>query len=397
MDPINVSAIMFNHNPNSCTHDALTIRRNYTTPVSVPEWTKGMVTPEESRAAYAIRETTGNTITIKVRFAVRKDLIPTERPPKIPPDTKVTVKIRAIRRGRMKNVLWDVKEKTVTFDLSALIRKQPYIEFELENTGLATTSVGIHTVTWIWQYMIVARGRMPAAWVTFDTTAHRIYTVLEAPRTPWLQAPPAGSETQLPWTDVLDYACAWASGATTLEDAACKVTTAIYNLGPQTVTYDCPGWGGSHYSSGNFACTKFIERLKGGIGNGYYVNCSDCATFVSSFANILGCDLWQSRMGSGFGLKPLLGIGSTVCQTACGWSGFSYHEVAWTGACLANDRVYDACLKVDCATSPPNPVLPCNMRFGNCGDGDYRDRLATAATCQNCAPLPGTRTRRVVV
>ncbi len=391
MDPIKVNAIMFNHDPNGCTHDALTIRRNYTTPVTVPEWKKGMTTPEESRAAYAIKETTGNTITIKVQFVIKPSQIPIERP------TKVTVKIRAIKPRRPGNVLGNVKEKTLTFDLSNLPRRQPYIEFELENTSLATTGVGIHTVTWNWQYMIVAPGRMPATWITFDTTAHRIYTVLEAPKTPWLQAPPAGSETQLPWTDVLDYACTWANGATILEDAACKVTKAIYNLGPQTVTYDCPGGGSSHYSAGNFNCTKFIERLKGGTGMGYYVNCSDCATFVSSCANILGCDLWQSRMGWSFGLKPLLGIGSTVCQTACGWGSFYYHEVAWTGACLANDRVYDACLKVDCASSPPNPVLPCNMRFGNCGDGDYRDRLATAATCQNCAPQPGSRTRRVVV
>jgi hypothetical protein len=48
----------------------------------------------------------------------------------------------------------------------------------------------------------------------------------------------------------------------------------------------------------NFECTQFVERLRGGNGNGIYANCSDCATIVASFANVLGCDLWQSRMGS---------------------------------------------------------------------------------------------------
>ena len=393
MNPIQVDAIKFNHDPAGCSHDALTIRRNYTTPVTVPEWKKGKVAPEESPAAYAIKEITGQTVTIMVRFAIKIKEFPAKKP------DHLELKIRAIPPPRMRCVLGQVKEQTVTFDLSRLPLKRPYIEFELENTRLGIAGVGIHTVKWNWQYKVVSplEHFPPPKWITFDTTTHRIYTVLEVPKAPWLQAPPPASVTQLPWTDALDYACTWARGATTLDDAACKVTKAIYDLGPLTVTYDCPGWGGSHYSWPEFACTKFIERLKGGVGWGVYVNCSDCATFVSSFANILGCDLWQSRMGWSFDLKPLLAIGSTVCETACGWPGFSYHEVAWTGACLADDRVYDACLLLDCAVDPANPVLPCNMRFGNCGNGDYRDRLATAATCGNCAPLPDSRSRRVVV
>ena len=71
-----------------------------------------------------------------------------------------------------------------------------------------------------------------------------------------------------------------------------------------------PGWS-------SFDATHFLERLKGGLGNGIYVNCTDCATITSTFANALGADLWQSRMeppaGSlsfGFDLNPMLGIGS---------------------------------------------------------------------------------------
>jgi len=398
MNSIKVNAIQFNHDPNGCSHDALTIRRNFSTTVTVPEWKSGMVAPEESPAAYAVHETTGNRITIKVRFAIRPD-------PPLPPLTvrpkEVTLKIRAIPPARWINVLGSVQAKSITIRLDLRL-KLPYIDFELENTQLGVFGIGIHTVKWNWQYQIesVKPGSLPkpqiVKWTTFDTTTHRIYTVLETPKAPWLQSPPAAGVTQLPWTEVLDFACAWAQGATTSEDAACRVTGQIYNLGPDTITYDCPGGGSSHYSWGKFACTKFIERLRGGTGNGIYVNCSDCATFVSEFANILGCDLWQSKMGWGFSLRPLLGIGSSVCETACGWGGFSYHEVAWTGACDAADRVYDACLLLDCAVTPASPVLACNMRFGNCGDGDYRDRLATAATCPSCAPQPGSRQRREV-
>ena len=47
-----------------------------------------------------------------------------------------------------------------------------------------------------------------------------------------------------------------------------------------------------------FECTQFLDRLRGGPGLGGTVNCTDCAVIVSTFSNALGCDLWQSRMGS---------------------------------------------------------------------------------------------------
>jgi hypothetical protein len=183
--------------------------------------------------------------------------------------------------------------------------------------------------------------------------------------------------------------------------AAAMVTQAVYTLGPTIVTYDCPGGGSSHYSFPDFECSQFVERLRGGIGNGIYVNCSDCATIVGSFANVLGCELWQSRMGWGFDLNELLAIGSNVWQTACGWSSFNYHEVAWTAACTVNDDVYDACLRVDGdndPTAPPRvPLLPQHLRFGNPGDLLYRDRLASPSGRPNCNPQPATRQRRFVV
>jgi hypothetical protein len=106
-------------------------------------------------------------------------------------------------------------------------------------------------------------------------------------------------------------------------------------------------------------------------------------------------------MGYNFQLNEILAIGSSVWQTACGWGGFSYHEVAWEGACTAADDIYDACLRVDGdsdPTAPPRvPLLPQDLRFGQPGDLHYRDRLATPAGRANCSPQPATRARRVVV
>ena len=105
-------------------------------------------------------------------------------------------------------------------------------------------------------------------------------------------------------------------------------------------------------------------------------------------------------MGNYFDLNPLLAIGSSVWQTACGWAQFSYHEVAWEGACTADDEVYDGCLQVDGdvdPTAPPHaPLLPTDLRFGNPGDGQYRDRLATPTGRASCAPQPATRQRRLI-
>jgi hypothetical protein len=50
----------------------------------------------------------------------------------------------------------------------------------------------------------------------------------------------------------------------------------------------------------------------------------------------------------------------------------------------------------DPTAAPHTALLPVNIRFGNTGDGDYRDRLATPAGRSNCNPQPATRQRRSV-
>jgi hypothetical protein len=355
-----------------------------------------------------MKETKGNTITIqaklsnggvKIHTAEVRAVDPTLNPP--PRGgllwwiiSLILWMIRAILRLLFGNVLGEVKAKWVTFLPNG---ETNFESFELQNVRIWSAGVGARTTTWRWQYRVSSTH----AWMDFDTSSHRIYVLLEVPKSPWQQAPYNSGNTELPWTDVMDYACRWAFLAATLDDAATRVTRNIYNLGPSIVEYDCVGGGSSHYSAGNFNCTAFLELLRGGIGNGRYVNCSDCATFVSSFANILGFDLWQSRMGYSFQLNPILAIGSNVWQPACGWSAFSYHEVAWKGACTSNEAIFDACLQVDGdadPTSPPHtPLLPTNLLFGNTGQMQYRDRLATPAGRPNCNPQPATRQHRTIM
>ena len=409
---VRLEAIKFNHDPNGATVDALNIRRNATQDVHVPEWRRGIsVTPQDSPAAYSMADTRGRTLTIQAQFRrldpkVEKVEVRAKDPTYDPrPGPKgcaawLAWLIRLLLRALTGNVLGEVRKRVVHFPPGGLTG---FETFELKNVGLWSAGVGARTTTWRWQYRVGG-----GAWTDFATTEHRIYTVAEVPKAPWVQAPWSTANTQLPWTDVLDYACQWALLAQDPDQAAAGVTRGVYELGPSVVTYDCPGGGSTHYALGSFNCTRFIERLKGGLGNGQYVNCTDCATILSTFANALGADLWQSRMqppGSSsawsFGLNPLLGIGSSLWQPACGWPGFSYHEVAWKGACTSAEPIFDACLQVDGdvdpTVAPHTALLPVNIVFGGVGAGLYRDRLSTPAGRPDCEPNPGSRQRRTVV
>jgi hypothetical protein len=106
-----------------------------------------------------------------------------------------------------------------------------------------------------------------------------------------------------------------------------------------------------------------------------------------------------------FELTPILAIGSSVWQPAChgspGWNDrFRHHEVGWTGACGVNDTVFDGCLQVDGdadpTAAPHTPLVPVDLRFGNPGDMEYRDRLAAPAGRALCNPKQAPRQRRAV-
>jgi len=401
---VQLQAIRFNHNSASATNDALTIRKNRTQAVNIPEWVNGIsLLAQDSMAAYSAQDTKGNLLTIKARLLSSKfsraevrAIDPFIRP-REPRGCLAWIIwfISLLLRAITGNVLGEVKAKWVSFTNG----DTGFVDFELKNHKIGVLGVGIYFTEWQWQYRLSRK----QPWQNIEISKHKIYVVLETPKAPWNQV--VGSD-QLPWTEALDYACEWARLAKTRDEAASKITTRIYALGPSIVEYDCPGGGSSHYTvfGGSFNCTKFLERLKGMTANGKYVNCTDCGTFVSCLSNLVGCDLWSSRMTSnqGFDLNPLLGIGSSVWQTACGWGGFSYHEVAWKNNCDVNDEVFDACLQVDGdanpTAAPHSPLLPVNMIFGDCNSLNYRLRLTppNQAGCGSCIPLPSSRVRRSI-
>lgn len=231
----------------------------------------------------------------------------------------------------------------------------------------------------------------PSKTALVGSAIHRIYVILARPTAPWT--------AQAPWVAALDIACGWAAGANNIDDAA-RLITERYN-GSGVVSYDTIS-GSTMYGFTSFNLTEMLERLTGGVGLGEKVNCTDSADTVSTLANVVGCDLWESRMEASFALNPIVAIGYNTWEVPFGW-GFSYHEVPWKAGCTNNDNVFDGCLKLDAdadPTQPPHsPMIASNMLFGDCSAMNYRKRLCTPASdgCPNCEAQPGTRQRRPIV
>jgi hypothetical protein len=396
-------AIAFNHDPGSARSDALNIRRNAIQAVAVPEWQHGVTaTAADSLAAYAVRDVMGHPITIRARFArLRPQLDAVQvralQPP--PPGALAGAPqlhwLQQLLQTRV-NVLGEVAPETVVFQPDG---ESGFVTFTLRNTRLASCGAGVHRVQWHWQYRLG-----PAdPWRGFATTEHTIYTVLHAPRAPWVQQPATAANTQLPWTDALDFACRWAQGTRTPEEAAAAITRAVYSLGYGVLEYDCT-IGATAYAFEVFLLSELLELLRGGPGRGRYVNCADCAAMVATFANAVGADLWQSRMGGPFAgalgyfpVNPVRTIGAPGWSLPCGWwPGWTFHEVAWSGGCTADDTVFDACLQLDGYPPYRVPLVPANLRFGHIGEYAYRDLLAAPEGRALCEPTPFARQRRPV-
>jgi hypothetical protein len=363
----------------------LNVRRNATSTLPVPEWRYPVSRrPEDSCAVYVTSASQGQTLSIAAEFLAST------------PGASVA-EVRALDSGALGgNVLGEVEPTRIAFGPSG--RSGP-VALNLTGAGVSTAPVGVNQVDWRWQF----RQQTSDPWVDLTTTSHRIYTILEPPTSPWDQLPFWSTNTQIPWIEVVDVACRWAAGATTPTEAARLVTQAVFDLGPDVLEYGCPTHAPPAYSYPVFWCSSFLERLEGSFGRGRFVNCSDCATIVTTFANVLGCDLWQSTMSGPepFLLNPTIAIGTSVWRTACGWSNFIFHEVGWTGDAGVDDTVFDACVSVDAdadpTAAPHTAMLPTGQRFGRPGEGEYRDRLATRAGRPNCRPQPATRQRRPVV
>ena len=307
-------AVTFNHDSTSASADALNIRR-WPTTVAVPEWQAGSsFRHQDSVAAYSLADTRGNRITIQaVRVPrggspqrggartsdvrVGRPCLAADRPAALPTTPFVFGAFLpysyAVYLDWQRRYLADLQRRLAGDAGSAVERRsrggspstataKPVSRPSSSRGSISGGAVGVHDVTWRWQF----RRAGGDAWRDFGVSRHRVYGLLETPTRPWRQTPYRRTNIELPWTDVLDHACSWAAGASApmplhasrgpfITSGALSSSTAARSQ--------------SMYSFPVFDCTAFLERLDGRVGNGRYLNCSDCASIVATFANA-GCD-----------------------------------------------------------------------------------------------------------
>lgn len=368
---MHVDEIHFNHDATSADADALNIRRNAGgQPIVAPEWKFGHA-PQP--AAYA-RAAIAGTVTIKVRLrggppngTRRIRAIDAYLPPATPAGCIgwLISLIAAIVHALVGNVLGDARARTIQFDANG---DSAVETFELINHKLAVAAVGARTTEWAWQWR-PPRGF--ARWHEFDRTTHRIYTIIDIPRGPWEQN--AGfNNLQLPWADALEKACTWAVGAGSADAAAERITRAINTRSNQGYT-PATMFG----FSPPYQLTSYMTHLDSGAP--FLLNCTDCADAVTTFANLLGCDLWEGRFFNMVTRKFLTLNGNP--NNGADWASWSwgYHEICWLSAIGVQQPVYDGCLQLDMDDNYGDNVHaaqhPVKMNFGQNAPNDYRYRL----------------------
>jgi hypothetical protein len=382
-----VEEVHFNHDTAAAVGDALNIRVNASgTPIQAPEWKRGFTAQPAAYAAAAL----GGQVTIKARFsggppdASRKiRAVDAWLPPATPGGCLgwLLQWLSALLRALFGNVLGDTDERLVQFDGAG---NSGLVTFALIHHKLKTSGVGIRTTEWKWQF------RHHHHWHEFDTTQHKIYLVLDMPAGPWNQNP-AGNNLQLPWTDALDKACLWALGATTKDQCTERVTVAINTQPNQSYT---PATMFVDFGTDSYKLSSYLSQLTGGAP--FQLNCTDCADAVTTFSNILGCDLYEGRFFNMVTRKFLtLNGNAAVLADWVSWT-WGYHEICWLHQIGQNELIYDGCLQVDMDDNYADNVHvarhPVKMRFGMNDPNDYRYRLVDSGA----ATLANTTSRRLV-
>jgi hypothetical protein len=224
-------------------------------------------------------------------------------------------------------------------------------------TASPVPAVGRYDWTLAWRF----ESRRPGgAWIPVPgslTTVHRLYGVVGLPLFKLTGVPHRA------WVEVLDSIAGWVGGATAdpMEVAGHIVEGIYYELGlrydnvrgASAYTEYLDGW-----NDGVFYIVAFQRRDFGST-----INCSDAASILSSYANMIGIDLryhiLEHAWADGFDLNYIQAIGFTAFDETPfvgGGGSFGYHAV--TGP--VDGTIYDATLALDgdgTPTAPPFTLL----------------------------------------
>jgi len=202
------------------------------------------------------------------------------------------------------------------------------------------STVDKYEFSWTWRVVAVdGTPRTPETVGT--TTGHILYTVLDTPQSPMSE----------PWTEVLEKACRWADGASSVSEIITGITSGAYN------------GNFKNYSAGVTRCSPPNMYLTN-LFNDTWADCRDMSAVIQIFSNALGVSYYYvgyQRINGPFRRKSIDPIGSPAWQTIT----WAFHQVGWY-----NNSVYDAALRLDESSA--------RIPMGEGINGSYKDDLYDA-------------------
>jgi len=338
---VDVAKIAFNYNPTAHNNDALNIRKNNSTAISVPEYVKG---GQNEPAAY-IKD---KSVSLLVQLEVE-------------PESINSLDIKASSGGG--ESLGDLDEKTVNFSngVSNEGSDDPYTSTPMDESKFAEFTVNGTTPDkvfnseekWIWKLTeITCNGNT----ITVDplevevTSGHKVYTVFGEPERPWSTAPGGGSNPWTgnqdnPWSEVLVYACNWAEGTS---DEAAAITP---------ITENAYSNFGKEYK-GRYTYTSHGDCDLTALLADDWADCRDMSAVVQLFTQILGGSTVKVKRVWDINTKPILRIGKSSWNTYP----WTFHQFGWYSG-----KVYDACVKLN----KSDPYIPCGKQL----NGKYKNDI----------------------
>ncbi|MCC7541522.1 MAG: hypothetical protein IT379_35215 [Deltaproteobacteria bacterium] len=149
------------------------------------------------------------------------------------------------------------------------------------------------------------------------------------------------------WVAVVDQVATWAAGSTGGESVTAAIVRGTYDT--MSLVYDresgasaYTSYRGFQFDGASFDLSAFLARENGNV-----VNCSDCASIVSTYASMMGVDSRYHIIGFDFDLNFIRAIGTadfTEFPFLSGRGGFNYHAVTSFDHA---ESTYDATLQID--------------------------------------------------
>ena len=320
-----VEEIKFNHDPTSCSADAVNLSKNLREEYSAlqGEWWTGGATLKNDPVCYS----GGVTPTVRVKFRVSPSL------------AYARLSARTVDAD---SPLGGLEPKTVMFSSGI----STWFEFAVD----ARIPRAIRKVDHRWEWKVSSiNGQSVTPFVCATTGPHRVYTVLDTPKKPWK---PNGLDTQMPWTDALDLVCTVADGKSGKVQALAAVTSYLFG-DSMKFKYDVKE-GEPHY----FGDTQTAFSLNDYLARRFpEVNCSDQAYGLATLGNLMGIHstivMTQpfgyintvNLVGVGPCNNPVyLGTNTTNHVAVCGEDDVSRSYLTRHRFVYAEDVIFDACI-----------------------------------------------------